>query len=171
VTTAAATTTTTTGVQSGLTYQETDASTGRRILRNDLSEHVSDMNHLQLIEEDEYAIISSRMTNSIIKVKAHTADVSWTLGGSDGDFAIVTPDGETHAAGYSYWKGQHNVNYIGEDEYSMFDNNYGHASEGSRMLIVDVDVESLVATVVWEYHAGTLPKAIPSAHLTVTRNW
>ena len=52
-----------------------------------------DINHVQLLEEDTVAIISSRMTNEIMKINISTGEVVWTCGGNNGDFELVDGDG------------------------------------------------------------------------------
>ena len=142
---------------SDLTYQELDVASGSTLSSTDLSETttIADPNHLQLIEDDEYAIVSARYNNAIYKIHAATGKGVWILGGDDGVFDIAGPDGETYAAGSSYWVGQHNAEYIGNDEYAMFDNNYDEASIGgsanSRLLVVKVNESTYEANVTFQY--------------------
>ena len=42
--------------------------------------------------------------------------------------------------------------YAGDGEIWMFDNNYEHESEGSRLLVIKVDDSSLEATVKFDYN-------------------
>ena len=65
-----------------------------------------DINHVQLIDEDRKAIISSRMTNAIIKVDVEKAETDWVCGGEYGDYKVVSIDGTEHSAGASLWAGQ-----------------------------------------------------------------
>ncbi|KAH8053209.1 voltage-gated potassium channel [Aureococcus anophagefferens] len=116
---------------------------------------VDDLNHIQLIEDDKYAILSSRSTNTIYKVKADSGDEVWALGGDLGDFTITGIDGTEYEAGHSYWHGQHNAEYIGNDEYAMFDNNFDYVEKGSKLLVVKLDEDGGNATVVFEYSTGT----------------
>ena len=118
-------------------------------------DEVDDLNHIQLIEDDKYAILSSRSTNTIYKVHAATGEEVWALGGDLGDFTITGTDGTTFDAGHSYWHGQHNAEYIGGDEYAMFDNNYGYEDRGSKLLVVKLDEANGNATVTFEYDTGT----------------
>lgn len=60
----------------------------------------------QLIDEDRKAIVSSRMTNAIIKVDVEKAKTEWVCGGDYGQFQVVSIDGEEHSAGSSLWSGQ-----------------------------------------------------------------
>ena len=106
-----------------------------------------------------YAVASSRWTGSFSKVHLPSQSVEWTVGGPRGDFELVDLDGARYAAseGKSLWYGQHNLEYFGEDEYMMFDNNLNVTTSNtfvgdraSRLLIVQVDEPSKVATVTWE---------------------
>ena len=119
------------------------------------SKDVDDINHVQAIDDDAYLIISSRMTNTIYKVYANNGSKIWALGGDDGEFGIVGSDGTYYAPGESYWVGQHNAEYIGNDEYAMFDNNYDEASIGgsanSRLIVVEVNESTYEANVTFQY--------------------
>lgn len=108
-----------------------------------------DVNHAQLIDEDETAILSSRGTNSILKVSAKTGDVHWTLGGEYGDAPIIDQEGVRHSKGASLWHGQHNAEYFGEGEYMMFDNQ-ADMGNNSRLLIVQYHGEGS-AEITWSY--------------------
>ena len=117
---------------------------------------VGDINHVQLIEEDAYAIVSSRLTDGIIKIDTSKSDtneanVVWTVGGMNGDYVLYDLDGTKYHAGHSLWVGQHNAEYFGDDEYMMFDNQYEQGGV-SRMLIVEVDESAKTATLVWEHN-------------------
>ena len=144
--------------QAGETYQETDVATGAALVEHAVPSDAKDVNHVQPIEDDARAVFSSRMTNAIIKGEARSGEALWVLGGDDGEFSIEAPSGEVHSAGYSYWRGQHNAQYIGDGEYAMFDNNYDHEDEGSRMLIVSVDEDAYEAKIEWEYDVDTYSK-------------
>ncbi|KAH8065366.1 voltage-gated potassium channel [Aureococcus anophagefferens] len=115
---------------------------------------VDDINHVQPIEDDAKIVISSRSTNAIYKVWASNMTKIWALGGDDGDFGIVGYTGDYYAPGSSYWVGQHNAEYVGDDEYAMFDNNYDRAQRNSRLLVVEAADGAANASVVWEYDVG-----------------
>lgn len=119
-----------------------------------------DFNHLQLINDDAHAVISSRTDGSIYKVvpAADQSEQVWVLGGAEGEYDIVGLDGTVYPAGSAYWMGQHNAEYIGDDEYAMFDNNYpvgDSPTNNSRLLIVRLDPAAANATIVWEYDTNT----------------
>ena len=114
---------------------------------------VADPNHVQMLDEDKFAVISSRQTDGIVRVRAKTGDVIWTLGGEDGDFVIFDLDGNEWRKGTSYWVGQHNAEYVGDDEYCLFDNQEDSAAATlnvSRMVCVEVDVATMTARVTFE---------------------
>lgn len=116
--------------------------------------NVADPNHVQMVDEDKFAIISSRQTDGILRVHAKTGDVVWTLGGEDGDFRIYDLDGNEWKKGTSLWVGQHNAEYVGDDEYCLFDNQEDSAAATlnvSRLLCVQVDVTTMTAKVTFEH--------------------
>ena len=130
-----------------------DAATGRELA--EFAEHrVEDPNHVQLIEEDSLAFVSSRSTNGIVKEDAATGDVVWVLGGEHGKFDIVDERGHNHTAGSNYFLGQHNAEYFGDDEYCLFDNQKGSA-KSSRLLCLRLDEAEGVATVTFIYSLGS----------------
>ena len=135
--------------------KEGDLEVGWNAVEHTPSDDVWDLNHVQLIEEEDYAILSSRLTNAIYKVKAATGAKVWALGGDDGTFEVTDIDGKVYAAGESAWHGQHNAEYIGDDEYAMFDNNYDFSSKESRLLIVKIDEAAKTANVTFDYSTGT----------------
>ena len=146
------------------------------------------LSHFQVLgngQNPTYAVANSRWTGSFSKIHLPSQSVEWTVGGPRGDFELVDLDGTRHAAseGTSLWYGQHNLEYFGEDEYMMFDNNLNVTTtsgmklrpppalalslrfdnnlnvttsntfvgdRASRLLIVQVDEPSKVATVTWE---------------------
>ena len=145
-----------------LTYQELSvAKNGKEIMSNDLSKTttIADPNHFQLIDDDAYAIVSARLNNAIYKIHVETGKAEWILGGADGEFFMYGPDGQTYIAGDSYWYGQHNAEYFGDNEFLMFDNNYDEelvdASRNSRLLAVKIDDVSMTANITFQYDLDT----------------
>ena len=156
----------------GSKYERASTSTGEVTFSSDVPGTVEDLNHVQVLADDEYAIFSSRLTNTIIKAKVSSdSKAVWYLGGDDGEFTLTDLDGYTYAAGHSYWKGQHNAEYIGEDQYAMFDNNYDHETAGSRLLVVQVDEDAMTAEIVFEYATGTYTKVGGDNDLVPTGNF
>ena len=116
--------------------EEASASTGD-VIAHFAEKKVQDPNHLQAVSEDSVFYISSRQTDSIIKMNAD-GKVEWTLGGEYGDYEIEDYDGTKYAAGDVVWSGQHNAEYFGDDEFCMFDNQEesNNIYDESRMLCV-----------------------------------
>ena len=119
---------------------------------------------MQLVEDDAYAYVSCRKTNSIKKIHIEDGYVEWTLGGTDGDFDLYDLSGNKYEAGHSLWHGQHNAEFFGSNptesdggdaqyEIFMFDNEYqqGHSS---RLLIVSYDTSSMTAREEWDFDVG-----------------
>ena len=113
---------------------------------------VEDPNHVQVTDEDAVAYVSSRQTDGIVKMKTD-GTVVWTLGGPNGDFN-VTFDGDHYAAGSSLWVGQHNAEYVGDDEYCLFDNQEGTGAN-SRLLCVELDYHRSKAAVTFAKDLGS----------------
>ena len=65
------------------TLSEFSAADGTRRVDVDV-QNTGDVNHCQLIEDDAKAVISSRLTNSIVKLDVASGKVDWTLGGDEG---------------------------------------------------------------------------------------
>ena len=66
-----------------------------------------DVNHVQLVELDTIAYVSSRMTNAIYKIDVTSGEVEWICGGADGEFTLLDIHGNKYDAGHSLWHGQH----------------------------------------------------------------
>jgi len=131
------------------TLSEFSAADGTRRVDVDV-QNTGDVNHCQLIEDDAKAVISSRLTNSIVKVDVASGAVAWTLGGDEGTIPILALDGTVYGAGSSYFVGQHNAEYFGEGEYLMFDNQLGMGGD-SRLLILSYSEGADYAEETWEY--------------------
>ena len=145
----------------GYNLQKYNVSSGATLATVPIN-YTSDINHAQLVDGDKTAVVSSRETNSVIKVDIATGEAQWTLGGDLGEFDIVTPQGDTTPAGESYFSGQHNAEYYGEvvdewgdtvEEYGMFDNAY-EQRKSSRVLVLRVNANAKVARVVYEKDVG-----------------
>ena len=74
-----------------------------------------EFNHVQLIDNDEVAILSDKETNMFMKYNLSSREIIFTAGGGHGTLALVDETGERHEAGDSLWFGQHNVEYFGDD--------------------------------------------------------
>ena len=125
---------------------------------------VWDVNHVQLIEEDTKAIVSSRATNAIVAVDLSSSEIEFVVGGDNGTFGIIDMFGRRHPPGISIWHGQHNVEYIGDDQYVLFDDGSAVNHDGtimypvtnsSRLMIIQVNAEEERAQILWTYDLGT----------------
>ena len=123
-----------------------------------------DLNHVQLLDEDKYAIVSDRILSSIIKMDMTEESVQWYLGGHKGEFDIYdqTDNNKHYHKGEKVWVGQHNAEFFGStidadgnsvDEYYVFDNQYEEQTS-SRLLIVQVNEDTYVANIVWSFKLG-----------------
>ncbi|KAH8097815.1 hypothetical protein JL720_729 [Aureococcus anophagefferens] len=112
---------------------------------------VEDPNHVQVTDEDAVAYVSSRQTDGVVKMKTD-GTVVWTLGGPNGDFNVTFGDAH-YAAGRSLWVGQHNAEYVGDDEYCLFDNQEGTGAN-SRLLCVELDYHRSKAAVTFSKDLG-----------------
>ena len=113
---------------------------------------VEDPNHVQVTDEDAVAYVSSRQTDGVVKMKTD-GTVLWTLGGPNGDFNVTFGDAH-YAAGSSLWVGQHNAEYVGDDEYCLFDNQEGTGAN-SRLLCVELDYHRSKAAVTFAKDLGS----------------
>ena len=109
----------------------------------------------QVIEDEGAIYLNARTTGNIVKMDM-TGKVEWVLGGDWGEFEIVDMEGKVLPAGSSYWYGQHNGEWFGEDTIFMFDNGFNDTStefgrDGtSRLLGVRVDVPVRRAQIIFE---------------------
>lgn len=133
-----------------------DATTGKEIKNINIAPFAKDINHIGLIGHDTQAILSSRLTDAIIKVDIEQEAIMWIGGGVAGHLELVNLNGEILPNGSSLFYGQHNAEYFGENEYMLFDNNYDQRN-ASRMLIVHVDEELKRMTEKWEYSFHDYP--------------
>lgn len=126
------------------------------------SEIFADINHVHFLEKDTIAVLSSRYSNSIVKLNLTSESILWVCGGDEGQFDLIDINGNLFEKGASLWKGQHNVEYVGDMEYLIFDDHYsetdGKSTRGaneSRAIVVKINEEKMVAEVVWSQGVGT----------------
>ena len=70
----------------------------------------------------------------------------WIAGGAAGNLTLIDEDGGVHPPGTNLWSGQHNAEYVGDDEYCLFDNQEGTGAN-SRLLCVELDYHRSKAAV------------------------
>lgn len=127
---------------------------------NYTTSHTSgDLNHGQVLGLNAtMAVISDRGDSSIIVMQlpgsaGEPIEVRAIIGGPNGNISLVDEHGNWYKAGASLWVGQHNAEYVGDDEFYLYDNHAtGH--NDSRALIVKLNSENNSATIEWSYDMG-----------------
>ncbi|HKI78311.1 MAG TPA: arylsulfotransferase family protein [Ignavibacteriaceae bacterium] len=102
------------------------------------------VNSIDIID-DTTAIISTRYFNEITKINRITGDIIWRFGGKNNQFNIAGsgPD-------FQY---QHDARYIGNDNFSLYDNTPPNSGKYSRGLIYHLNVANKTGSMVKEiYH-------------------
>jgi len=110
------------------------------------------MNHLQLLHEDAYALVSCRLADHVILYyDVANRTVLWSASGGKrySTLSVGTEEDGAFTEGGRAWAGQHNVEAFGDRIY-MFDNAY-ETGKPSRILRLRVDVSAGVAAVDWSY--------------------
>ena len=136
-----------------------EAATGKQIggFETGFADCVADVNHAQLLEDDTSSILSLRAISAIAKYEIDKsgfgATRKWIIGGDEGNWPIVHGD-VTYPPGATVWDGQHNAEYMGDNEVWMFDDK-GMQNQ-SRLLIVKVNEDDNIAEIVWDYPLGLL---------------
>jgi len=158
-------------------FCEYDQLTGDKITQVKFDHYlVNDPNHVQMIEEDTYAILSSRGSNSILKVDVASGQAKWIMGGQNSSMDMFDEFGNLVVAqspnDENIFYGQHNVEYMGDDKYYLFDDGDDIAGKhdsvdvqmrnSSSLMVIQVkyDETKLGTTreytghVVWKYDTG-----------------
>lgn len=120
-----------------------------------------DLNHVQVIRNSSTAIISDRGASAIVvlNISGNSSIVDYILGGKHSNVDLVDEYGLVYTAGTKeLWKGQHNAEYFGNNEFYMYDNHYSakkpRDTNNSRGLIVKFDENESKASVIWKYDMG-----------------
>ena len=58
---------------------------------------------------------------------------------------------DTEARNYSFWHVNHGLEYFGEGDYFVFANSRNATDLRSRVAVVNLDMDAMVARVVWDY--------------------
>ena len=100
--------------------------------------------HINSVTEDgDHLLASARSTHAIYRIDRDTGELDWTLGGSASDF-------EMDDAAVFAW--QHDAQRQPDGTITLFDNQSSPAvGEQSRGLRLDVDTETMTASIVTEY--------------------
>jgi hypothetical protein len=149
--------------------QEIDISTGKVLFQWDNADHVpyrdsenpqpasaatpwewSYINAVHL-DTDGNLLISSRYTWTIYKVNLHTGKIIWELGGKQSTFKLKAAPGQVLDSAGEIFAYQHDPEAIGNDEYTLFDDESaggGGLLPYSRVVTVKLDLATKVATLV-----------------------
>lgn len=142
--------------------QELDLETGRVVFEWHSLDHIAveesyrdvdadgdrpyDYFHMNSVEEvdDDTLVISARHSYGIYRVDRRSGDVRWRLGGKQSDFEL----GEG-----VYFAWQHDARLHANGELTLFDNAEGNqdSDKRSRGVVLDLDEETMAATLVREY--------------------
>lgn len=150
--------------------EKVDAFTGEVlhiVYLNDTLGSMPGLNHLQLIEQDTLLVINARDQNVFAKVRVNDSTVLWQAGGGHGTLDLIDVDGVRYNVSTteyealndgtkSLWVGSHNLEYVGNNEFLLFNNAHDHTTDDfvsntSSLMTVRVDEAAQTATVVWEY--------------------
>jgi hypothetical protein len=149
--------------------QEIDISTGKVLFQWNSADHVPyrdsrsplpgsaalpwDWFHINAVhlDTDGNLLISSRYTWTIYKVNRHTGAIIWELGGKQSTFKLKAAPGQVLDSAGEIFAYQHDPEAIGNDEYTVFDDESGGAGgllPYSRVVTVKLDLATKVATLV-----------------------
>jgi hypothetical protein len=92
----------------------------------------------------------SRYTWAIYKVNLHTGKIIWELGGKQSTFKLKAAPGQVLDSAGEIFAYQHDPEAIGNDEYTLFDDESsgGGLLPYSRVVTVKLDLATKVATLV-----------------------
>ena len=102
-----------------------DAATGATSAHVQAGDECTDVNHAQLLEDDTVALVSEHGDDCFVKYNVSGRDALgrtqiYRIGGAKGTWPIVDFDTSVeYPPGSVVWKGQHNAEYMGEDEVWM----------------------------------------------------
>ena len=113
----------------------------------DLTQNQIDYVHMNSIavDYDGHIIASCRYQNAVIKIHRQTGEILWFLGGTNNDFEFVNDE-------YGISQQHHASPVPGQpNHYTIFDNGNDHNPRFSRGVEYYLDLDSMQATLVWEY--------------------
>lgn len=97
------------------------------------------------IDHDGHILVSSRNLAEVTKINRQTGQIIWRLGGRNNYFTWIDYDSMS-------W--QHDIRVLDNGHYTVFDNGNRRPearATWSRALELDLDLENMTATNVWEY--------------------
>jgi hypothetical protein len=101
-------------------------------------------NAIDVMADGNY-LVSMRHLSQVIKIDSSTGDLLWKLGGIDGDFAFE----QDPLGGFSF---QHAARELPNGNILLFDNGNGHHPPQSRAVEYQLDLDRLVAKLVWQFN-------------------
>jgi hypothetical protein len=151
--------------------QEIDISTGKVLFQWNAADHVPYQDSEQPrptsaatpwdwfyinavhLDTDGNLLINSRYAWAVYKVNRHTGKIVWVLGGKHSTFKIRAAPGQVLDKAGEIFAYQHDPESIGNNEYTMFDDESGTGSSApllpySRVVTVRLDPATKVATLV-----------------------
>ena len=171
--------------------QEIDISTGKVLFQWNSADHVpysdsenprpasaaipSDWFHINAVhlDTDGNLLISSRYTWTTYKVNLHTGAIIWELGGKQSTFKLKAAPGQVLDSAGEIFAYQHDPEAIGNDEYTLFDDE----SDGgagllpySRVVTVKLNLATKVATLVKSVEQPEGLVAVAEGNALTTRN-
>ena len=103
------------------------------------------------LDTDGNLLISARYAWAVYKVNLHTGNIIWVLGGKHSTFRIKAAPGQVLDRAGEIFAYQHDPEAIGNDEYTVFDDESDGGSgllPYSRVVTVRLDLATKVATLV-----------------------
>ena len=149
--------------------QEIDISTGQVLFQWNSAGHVPyadshnplpgsaairwDWFHINAVhlDTDGNLLISSRHTWTVYKVNRHTGAIMWELGGKQSTFKLTAAPGQVLDSAGEIFAYQHDPEAIGNDEYTVFDDESdggGGLLPYSRVVTVKLDLAAKMATLI-----------------------
>lgn len=98
------------------------------------------------IDEDGHILLSSRHISEVTKINRDTGEMIWRLSGipKNNDFTYINDL-------LNGFRNQHAVRNTGNGRYLLFDNGNLHSPSVSRAVEYELDIDTMTATVVWEF--------------------
>ena len=105
------------------------------------------------LDNDGNLLVSSRFTWTIYKLNRHTGAIIWELGGKHSSFRLRAAPGQVLDAAGEIFAFQHDPEAIGQNEYTIFDDesapSLGQRLPYSRVVTVRLNLAAKVATLVF----------------------
>lgn len=95
------------------------------------------------IVNDSTLLLSSRAMNEITKINTNTGDIIWRWGGKHNEFTCLNDTVP--------FLTQHHIRYLGNENYSLFDNGNSVLRPWSRALVYTMDEANKTTTVIHDF--------------------